>query len=311
MARDEASWAADGTVPIREKRVERRTLGRTGIAVSPIGFGGAPLGLTNYLSAYDPQDAAQRETARAAIVRAVELGVTYFDTALSYGNGESERIMGEGRRGAEPRGLEVRGSMFLATKVPGGKRTYDGVMESAETSLRNLGVEHVDVLQLHGSAWRDDEAEAVFTGGALDALQELKRQGKARWIGFTGETCSPGTYRLVRSGAFDVLQIAYSVLYQDACNLMVKSGPIVEAKDRGMGVVTMRSLSSGVFQKVLGTVAPDVDAYAVALRYILSNPYIDCALIGMRTTEEVERNVALASDTSARFDLEELHRRYV
>ena len=291
--------------------MERRALGRTGIVVSPIGFGGAPLGLTNYLSAYDPKDAGQRETARAAIVRAVELGVTYFDTALSYGNGESERIMGEGRGAAEARGMDVRGGVTLATKVPGGKRTYEGVMESAETSLRNLGVERVDVLQLHGSAWRDEEAEAIFTGGALDALKELKRSGKARWIGFTSETCSPGTYRLVRSGDFDVLQIAYSILYQDACNLMVKSGPIVEAKERGMGVVTMRSLSSGVFQKLMGAVAPEVDAYAVALRYILSNPLIDCALIGMRTAEEVERNVALAAGTSARFDLEELHRRYV
>ena len=291
--------------------MERRTLGRTGLEVSPIGFGGAPLGLTNYLSAFDPQNREQRETAVRAIVRALELGVTYFDTALAYGDGESERILGEARREAVARGIDVQARMTLATKIPSGKRTYDGVMESAETSLHNLGIERLDVLQLHGSAWRDEEAETALTGGALDALQALERAGKTRFIGFTSETCSPGTYRLVRSGAFDVLQIAYNIMYQDACNLMIRSGPIVEAKERGMGVVTMRSLSSGVFQKTLAHAAPGAEGYALALTYVLSNPHVDCALIGMRTAEEVNRNVAIASDTSARLDQEALHRRYV
>ena len=293
--------------------MEVRTLGRTGLRVSAIGFGGAPLGLTNYLSAFDPRREEDRRTAIDAIVRALELGITYFDTALAYGDGESERILGEARRRAAGRGIDVQSRMLLATKVPSGKRTYEGVIESAETSLRNLGVDHLDVLQLHGSAWRDDEAEAVLTGGALDALQELKRRGAVRWIGFTSETCSPGTYRLVRADAFDVLQIAYSILYQDACNLMIKAGPIVEAKQLGMGVVTMRSLSSGVFQKVLAQSAPTAasQAHDVALRYVLSNPHVDCPLIGMRTTAEVEQNTAIASDPTARFDLEALHRRYV
>jgi uncharacterized protein len=291
--------------------MELRTLGRTGLTVSAIGFGGAPLGLTNYLSAYDPRRAEDRKTATDAILRALELGIIYFDTALAYGDGESECILGDARRQAAERGIDVQSRMLLATKVPSGKRTFEGVLESAETSLRNLGVDHLDVLQLHGSAWRDDEADAVLTGGALEALQELKRRGTARWIGFTSETCSPGTYRLVRSDAFDVLQIAYSILYQDACNLMVKAGPIVEAEQRDMGVVTMRSLSSGVFQKVLAHTSWAGEAYGIALKYVLSNPYVDCPLVGMRTAAEVEQNAAIASDPAARLDLDELHRRYV
>ena len=293
--------------------METRTLGRTGLQISAIGFGGAPLGLTNYLSAYDPRRDEDRRTAIDAIVRALDLGITYFDTALAYGDGESERILGEARRTAAERGIDVQTRMLLATKVPSGKRTYEGVLESAGTSMRNLGVSHVDLLQLHGSAWRDDEAEHVLAGGALDALQELKRRGLARWIGFTSETCSPGTYRLVRSDAFDVLQIAYSLLYQDACNLMVKAGPIVEARQLGMGVVTMRSLTSNVFQKLLAETIPDAAnrAHEIALQFVLSNPYVDCPLIGMRTVAEVERNAAIASDPTARLDLEALHRRYV
>lgn len=286
--------------------MQYRTLGKTGLEVSAIGFGGAPLGLTNYLSAYNPQDAAQRETAIQAILHALELGFTYFDTALSYGQGESERILGEARRRA---GADAS-RMLLATKTPGSQRTYEAVLQSAETSLANLGVDAVDVLQFHGSVWRDDDVEAAL-GGGLDAFHELRRKGKARFLGFTSETPSPGTYRLVRSGAFDVLQIAYNVLYQDACNLMVKSGPILEAKERGMGVVTMRSLSSGVFQQLLRQYAPEVDGYALALQYVLSNPNVDSALVGMRTPEEVERNARLADDLAGRLDLELLHKRYV
>jgi aryl-alcohol dehydrogenase-like predicted oxidoreductase len=291
--------------------MEYRTLGNTGLTVSAIAFGGAPAGLANYLSAYDPDEPAQAEQVAKAIVRALELGVTYFDTALAYGDGRSERIFGEGRRRAGALGER----MILATKVPSGKRTREGIVESAEVSLRNLGVERIDVLQLHGSRWTDEEAETVLRGSALDALRALKEQGKARFIGFTAETGSPGAYALIRSGAFDVLQIAYSILYQDACNLMVKSGPMIEARERGMGVVTMRSLSSGVFQKLMTEQLPgierQVDLYALALGFTLSNPYLDSAIVGMRTAQEVEHNVRLVETRAFRVDLEALHRRYV
>jgi hypothetical protein len=120
---------------------------------------------------------------------------------------------------------------------------------------------------------------------------------------------------LIRSGAFDVLQIAYSVIYQDACNLMIKAGPIVEAQERGLGVVTMRSLSSGVFQRLLteqiAGIEQLVDPYALALGFVLSNPYVDSAIVGMRTTQEVERNVDLVERRVHRLDLEALHQRYV
>ncbi len=291
--------------------MEYRPLGSAGLEVSAVGFGGAPAGLANYLSPYDPDDQAQADQVADAIVRALELGITYFDTALSYGEGRSERIYGEGRR----RAGSLAARMLLATKVPSGKRTYDGVIQSSETSLRNLGVDAIDVLQLHGSRWTDEEAAKVLDGGALDALRDLKRQGKARFIGFTAETGSPGTYALIGSGTFDVLQIAYSLIYQDACNLMVKAGPIVEAKERGMGVVTMRSLSSGVFQKLMMEQVPGieqkVDLYALALGFVLSNPFVDSALVGMRTAQEVQRNVGLLDRKVHRLDLEALHKRYV
>jgi aryl-alcohol dehydrogenase-like predicted oxidoreductase len=246
-----------------------------------------------------------------AVIRALELGITYFDTALSYGDGRSERIYGEARK----RAGSLASRMLLATKTPGSKRSYQEIVGAADTSLRNLGVDTIDVLQLHGSGWTDAQAAQILEQGGLDALRDLKKQGKARFIGFTAETGSPGTYALIRSGAFDVLQIAYSVIYQDACNLMIKAGPIIEAKERGMGVVTMRSLSSGVFQKWLAEqiagVDKLVDPYALALGFVLSNPYIDAAIVGMRTPEEVVKNVGLVDRRVHRVDLEALHKRYV
>src|SRR5437762_14135181 len=110
--------------------MEYRTLGNTGLEVSAIAFGGAPAGLANYLSAYDPDDAAQSGEVVDAIVRALELGITYFDTALSYGDGRSERIYGAARK----RAGSLASRMLLATKTPGSKRSYQEIVDAAETS---------------------------------------------------------------------------------------------------------------------------------------------------------------------------------
>ena len=168
--------------------MEYRPLGATGLTVSALAFGGAPAGLTNYLSAYDPDVPAQADGVVAAVVRALELGITYFDTALGYGDGRSERIFGEGRRRAGALGER----MLLATKVPASKRAPEDVVASAEASLRNLGVETVDVLQLHGGRWTDDEASRVLEGGALEALQALKRQGRRGRSGSPPRRARPG-----------------------------------------------------------------------------------------------------------------------
>jgi uncharacterized protein len=96
---------------------------------------------------------------------------------------------------------------------------------------------------------------------------------------------------------------------------MVKAGPIIEAKERGMGVVTMRSLSSGVAQRLLQQhltgLSPDADLHAFALNYVLSNPFIDSAIVGMRTAAEARQNAAIAGRSELRLDLEALHKRYV
>ena len=235
-----------------------------------------PLGLP------DAQDTAQGVE---AIHAALEAGITYFNTAASYGAGRSEQIIGQALATAGAAGQRA----VVATKVS--RRDRDGIVASVEASLRHLQRETLDVLQFHGSGWREDDLAAVLEGDGLETLEELRRQGKVRAIGFTSETPSPGAFRLLRSDRFDVVQIAYNVMYNDACNLMIGSGLMVEARERGLGVVSMRSLSSGVFQKLiaqhlvpaLGPDTPPLDLHAFALTYVLSNPYLDSAIVGMRT----------------------------
>jgi len=168
---------------------------------------------------------------------------------------------------------------------------------------------------MHGGLWTDEQAEAILTGPVLDWADEMRRRGCARFTGITAEGPSVALERLLRSGRFDVLQIAYNLIYQDPCDYQREpAGVIPLARSLGMGVVTMRTATSGFLQKLLAAEFPEIGAAAVtglAIRFVLSTPEVDCALVGMRSTDEVIDNAALAADPSARLDLRELHRRYV
>jgi predicted aldo/keto reductase-like oxidoreductase len=145
-------------------------------------------------------------------------------------------------------------------------------------------------------------------------MQSLRDAGAIRFLGFTAEGPSAGVSELVTTGAFDVLQVRYNLLYQHTCDFINEAGVMREARAQGMGIVTMRSLTSGVFQKLMRAAFPvelaGVDLEPVCLGYVLSNPFVDVALVGMRRVEEVERNVAIAASGRPRFDLEALHHRF-
>ena len=114
------------------------------------------------------------------------------------------------------------------------------------------------------------------------------------------------------------MQVNYNILFQDACNLMFrdqKAGLMIEAEALGMGIVTMRSLTSGIFQKMMRRQVPGIDRLvdlnAVCLNFVLNNPYVDSAIVGMRHVREVEANAQLVDQPLQAFDLEELFQRYV
>jgi hypothetical protein len=285
--------------------MEYTELGETGERVSRLGFGGAPAGLANYLDEYDPEETAARRQVVRALERAREAGITYFDTAPGYGEGTSEEIFGEALADAS------EDEVFVATKVELGDEDY--VRERIEGSRERLGRDRIDLVQIHGGSYSAADVERILDGGTLAGMEALREEDKVRYLGFTSEDHNPALFDLLGVEAFDVVQLNYNLLFQHPYRPDHESGALFEAADRGLGTVTMRTTTSGIFQQWVETVAPDVDAeFTDALvQFVLSNPLVDVALVGMRDPAMVAHNAALVDDADARVDLEDLFERYV
>ncbi|MFN8513160.1 MAG: aldo/keto reductase [Chloroflexia bacterium] len=284
-----------------------RRLGRTGLQVSEVGFGGAPAGLRNYLGEWEPESDEAAAAIERTIHRALDLGINYFDTAPSYGQGRSEELFGRGLRGR-------RDEAIVATKLQG--HDADAVRRSAEQSLKRLGIDRIDVLQYHGS-WYSAELvrDILRPGGVLAGMQALRDEGLVRFLGITSEGVNGPVSELVATGEFDVLQICYNLIFQHPYEPSRKAGLMYEAAAQEMGIVAMRPLTSGTFQRWLGMVAAgvvsQVDWHRALLAFVLSNPLLSVAIVGMRSPDEVAANVAVSDDLSLRIDLDALHERYV
>jgi aryl-alcohol dehydrogenase-like predicted oxidoreductase len=280
-------------------------MGETSFVPSRLGFGGAAIGLRNYIGAYDAGSDAAIATAVAAIRSAVKLGITYFDTAPSYGEGLSERIIGEALE-------HVPETVFLATKVwPG---VPGGVRASLEYSLKNLRRSSVDLLQIHGESYSRETVDHIIRpGGLLEDLEALKDEGVVRKIGFTVEDMNEGTYRLIDTGRFDAVQLMYNFLLQHPYEPSRPFGALFEAKKRDMMTITMRTATSGIFQRWLQMVNPDnsFDYTPALIQFVLSNKLVDVALIGMRTASEVESCVEIWQNEGGRIDIDRLWNRFL
>ena len=279
--------------------MEVRPFGRTGLSVTPIALGGYPFGGVNRAAGWDPFSPEGKRIAISTIHRAIERGITYVDTAASYGDGNSEEIFGEalstgGRRDA----------VTLATKCRW-NATAAEVTESVEASLRRLRANVIDVLQLHGGMFTPENVRHILEGGPLEALQRLRDQEKIRFIGFTCE--EPWTARpLIASGQFQVVQLRYNLIYQSAALHALN-----EARDAGMGVTVMRPMTSGILQRALRFLKPEwpeSEVYEVALKYVLSDSRVHVANVGMRWPHEVDQNVALVESFTPPFDAADLPR---
>jgi len=270
-------------------------------------MGGAQFGLANYMGHWDPfTNEAQRATT-ATIHRALELGYNYFDTAPGYGNGRSEEMVGEALKGH-------REEAVIATKVSHGQWTPEEIRRSVEASLRRLQVDVIDVIQFHGGWYPREDVDALLKGGGLEVFLRLRDEGKVRFIGFTAEGPSAGVEELIAAGAFDTLQVRYNLMYQHPSDWENNQGIIRQADAQGMGVILMRSMTSGVFQRLMAQTFPQIDMLEVGrllLNYVLSDPYVDVALVGMREPRYVEINNAISDDVASRIDLVQLHERYV
>ena len=287
--------------------MEYRVLGRTGLRVSAVGFGGAPAGLRNYLGQWEPADPQASEQIEHAIDRAVTLGINYFDTAPGYGGGLSETMFGRALK-------KHRERVVLATKLKATNAAE--TRRSVELSLERLQTDHLDLIQYHGGWYSDADVENILKpDGVLDGLRTLRAEGLVRSIGFTTEGVNGAVSQLIATDEFDTVMVCYNLIFQHPYDPSRHAGLMYEAEARHMGIVVMRPLTSGTFQKWLSWLDPGienrVDLPKALLSFVLSNPLVDVAIVGMRTAGEVEANVAIADDRQARIDLDELHTRYV
>jgi aryl-alcohol dehydrogenase-like predicted oxidoreductase len=273
--------------------------GRTDVEVTRIGLGGYPFGGVNRARGWDPFTPDGRKAAVGTIRAALDAGITYIDTAPSYGNGNSESIIGEATQG-------LRDRFTLASKVGyWGEATPADMTASVEASLKRLRTDVIDVMQFHGGMYTQNEVDRILRGGLLEALVAQREKGRIRFIGFTVE--EPWTARpLIASGHFDVMQVRYNLIYQSAAEHVLN-----EARDKNMGVCLMRPLTSGIFQRLASYIAPqwtEDELYEVALKFALSDSRVHVANLGMRWPEEVKRNAALAESFVPAFDMADLPR---
>lgn len=220
-----------------------RTLGKTGISVSEIGLGAWELGgayfLRNRSSANnDPagyEDVADDEAIRT-IHWGLEHGLTFIDTAPIYGDGESERRVARALKGrTEPVTVETKLCVFAEDGRYRRVFSREVVFREFELSRQRLGVDVIDVDLLHSPS-----REEFGDGESLDALRELKAQGKIRWIGVSASYDTEHTLELLDTGVLDVLQVPMSVLRPEFAGSVLP-----EARRRNVGVVVREPLANG------------------------------------------------------------------
>ncbi len=263
--------------------MDRRTLGRTGLAVSPIAIGGAAFTYVQKSAGWDPMSDEGRKVVHATLHSALDRGINYVDTAPAYGNGYSETLVGEVMK-------TRRDDCVLASKV-WYELDHQGVVDSVHASLKRLQTDHIDILQVHGRMYTPAEVDHILHGGPLDALLDLREAGKIGHIGITTE--EPWTViPFLEQEAVEVYQIAYNIIYQAAARHF-----LIDAAKVNAGVVTMRTMTSGIFQREASFLAPEWqsahDLYDASLKFVLSDSRITAAIVGMRFPDEVTQNVQL------------------
>ncbi len=243
--------------------IPTRFLGRTGVQVSILGVGGYHIG-------------AAGEQLGVRIVReAIDAGVSFLDNAWCYNKGRSEQIMGLALRDG------YRNKVFLMTKNHG--RNAEAFRRQLHDSLVRLGVHHVDLLQLH-DIHSMNEPRQVLYGRVLDAVIEARQAGKVRFFGFSGHYRPEILEKMLDlEFPWDTVQLPVNLL--DAHFHSFQQHVLPKLRERGIGVIGMKSLSSGHLLKT-GVSPHD------AMCYSLSQP-IDVLVSGMDSVEVLQKNLRM------------------
>ena len=265
--------------------IPTRPLGKTGVSVSALGLGGYHLG-----------DAGTQKEAIRIVHAAVDAGLTFMDNAWEYHEGKSEELMGKALLGR-------RDQCFLMTKACSHGRDGKTAMRQLEQSLKRLKTDYLDLWQIHEVVYDDDPERHYAPGGAVEALEQAKRQGKTRFVGFTGHK-DPAIHldMLARGFAFDTVQLPLNCF--DAHFRSFQARVLPELVRRGIGVIGMKSLGDGTGVKKRAVAATE------ALRYAMSLPGVATTVSGIDSLRVLKQNLGVARgfepmDAAARRDLEQ------
>ena len=262
--------------------MQHRRLGRTGLKVSALGFG------TMRFKMVDGH--VDQDLAVAALHRAMELGVNYFDSAVGYCHSESEMTLGKALKGR-------REGKVISTKYPpwGRSLTADDCRQIIEQSLSRLGVDLIDVYHIHSLNWETAQ-KVLARGAALDGARKAKEEGLVKHLGFSFHDAPERMIEILNAAPdFEVVTCQYNLL--DRSN----EDSIAKAHEMGVGIVVMGPVGGGRLgfpsERLQGLVpGKAASSPELALRFVLSNPGVSVALSGMNTVEMVEENVATASN---------------
>jgi L-galactose dehydrogenase/L-glyceraldehyde 3-phosphate reductase len=268
---------------------------------------------------------AQREH---AVARAMELGINYFDTAVAYGDGVSERHIGQALRA-------FKSGWYLGTKFrvdPSERDVPGAVARSLDGSLQRLGMERVDLLQLHNPIGTSRGLTARFVlDEVVPALERLRKDGKIRFFGITANGQAAAIHEVIDSGAVDTAQVFYNLLNPSAGADVPAGFPgedfrrlLSRARERSVGVISVRMLAGGALSGVVErhpVAVPSVDPIAsgpdyatdvrraqslrflvdegyagdlveAALRFVTGTPEVSTALLGYSDLAQLETAAA-------------------
>ena len=304
--------------------MQLRVFGRTGMQLSVLGFGCGAVGGLMVRG-----DAADQER---TIARALAAGVNYFDTAVLYGDGESEKNLGRVLRKLKPP------DAIVGTKVrlpPGEVRIADAIRTSIEGSLARLRLDRVDIFHLHNPITEKGGGSALSVRQVLDevvpAFEELRQQGKIRFLGLTAVGDTAALHQVIDARVFDSAQVVYNMLNPSAADALPQNYPAQDygrlfdaTQAAGVGVVGIRVLAGGALsgsaeRHPIAGPAPEPIGSAMsyeadigrarrlmplveeefatslteaATRFALSHPAMGTILVGMATPQQFEDALA-------------------
>lgn len=250
-------------------QIPRRQFGKTGIEISALGLGGHHLG-----------DAEDQKTAEQIVARAIDGGVTFFDNCWEYHRGKSESWMGSALQGK-------RQGVFLMTKVCTHGRDKGLALRMLHESLRRLQTDHLDLWQIHGVSFENDPSEFIRPNGAAEAMLQAKKEGKVRFVGFTGHKDPSLHLMMLNTGfPFDAVQMPLNPF--DGTFRSFETQVLPEVIRRGMAPLGMKPMSGAG-----PAIKKSVLSAEESLRYAMSLPVVT-TITGMEKMDVVEQNLQIA-----------------